>query len=325
MVQRRTPIIIFVLAIPILTELLTSNIPFPEIFIPVNYLFLILFYSIPILMIREVVLRYRLGIAGLFLLGLAYGFLNEGVVARTLFATGEVMFIEAYQIYNIAGVNFPWIFFMVPWHALCAVIYPIVLIQAMYPHTREESWLSVRQMWIFGSLVAAIGSIMFFNGERFPTISVGYLVFSWLCIIALVYGAFRVSKAHTFSEKLPTVLSRRPFIYGAIFSFWLLGAMVLGGIGAHWLMHIGYAVAVFWLLFRLFVRNGWYNVRDASRFAFGHYVVGSFLTIAVTWGNPLVVIGELIVYAVLVFMYHKITKNEESAKGETIDARTSLS
>ena len=234
------------------------------------------------------------------------------------------MFIESYRIYNIFGVNIPWVFFMVPWHALCAVIYPIVLVGAMYPSQRNVSWLSVRQMWLLGAVVAVIGSVVFFNTERFPAISGGYLVFSWLTIALLVFTAFRVNSMRVFLGETPISPTRRPFVFGSLFSFWMLGAMVIGGVGAHWLVHVAYALFVFWWLYRMFVRNGWFNIRDASRFALGHYVFGALMTIVVSGAHSIVVFGELIVFAVLYFLYRKIKMSERLLESEPFGASAAV-
>ena len=72
--RARLPMFIFVLIIPILTELLTANMLLPVLFVPTNFLFLVLFYSVPILIIREVTLRYSWEYLGYFSWGLHMDF-----------------------------------------------------------------------------------------------------------------------------------------------------------------------------------------------------------------------------------------------------------
>ena len=53
-------------------------------FNPGTFLFLFLGYGVPVLLIREFVVRYNFGLAGTFALGMAYGVFNEGFLAKTM-------------------------------------------------------------------------------------------------------------------------------------------------------------------------------------------------------------------------------------------------
>ncbi len=307
--KKHHALIVFILIIPILTELVTSSTPFPKIFSPVVFIFLLIFYSVPVLIMREIALRNKLGLLGLFVLGLAYGVINEGVVARTLFLTGENMFIESFRQYDHFGINFPWVFFIIPWHALCSVIYPVMLVHAMYPEEKERSWLSIRQMWIWGLIVVVLGSVTFFNTDKYMGIPAGYLVLAWASVVLLVLLALKCKQRIWMYEVGDVKYIRGPIMLGGVSSLWLVLTMILAGVGAPWYVHLIYQIVFFSGIYALLKRKRWINIRDLAHFAIGHYSGGAVITILISMGDALVVVGELIVFALLWALYKKIAKS----------------
>src|SRR5689334_20634057 len=75
---------------PVLTELLSGNIPPQQFFFPPLYLAFVLLYGLPTLVAREIAVRRTLGWGGIFILGLAYGILNEGIASKTLLMAQNV-------------------------------------------------------------------------------------------------------------------------------------------------------------------------------------------------------------------------------------------
>ena len=84
--DRRTVLpALFLLLIPgPLAEVLSQNVALLTFVQPVPFLLVTLTYGVPVLVIRELAVARKLNDAGLILLGLAYGILNEGVLAKTL-------------------------------------------------------------------------------------------------------------------------------------------------------------------------------------------------------------------------------------------------
>jgi hypothetical protein len=81
--RSKAPLALLV-APPVLTEIVSGNTPVRAVLDPRIAIFLVLAYSFPLLIIREISWRCRLSIAGTFFLGLAYGVLNEDLLAKTL-------------------------------------------------------------------------------------------------------------------------------------------------------------------------------------------------------------------------------------------------
>src|SRR5262249_29896854 len=87
---------------PILTEIASGNTPVHALLNPRVAFFLVLAYGSPLLIIRESSLRWQLSTAGMFLQGLAYGIVNEGLLAQTLVRSDHVP-IDKFDHYIYVG------------------------------------------------------------------------------------------------------------------------------------------------------------------------------------------------------------------------------
>jgi hypothetical protein len=151
---------------PILTEIVSGNTPAHTLLDPRIVLFLLMGYSLPLLIIRELSVRWRLSTAGVFLLGLAYGILNEGLIAQTLLRSEHVPIDKFDHYIYAAGFNFSWFCVIVPWHALLAVLFPITLVAFWFPSCSQTTWLATQA---FAALSAVlIGLIVFLGVVRRP-------------------------------------------------------------------------------------------------------------------------------------------------------------
>ena len=125
---------LFLLVVPApLAEILSENVPLLKFFNPVVAALLILSYGLPVLLIRELAAARRIGVAGLFLLGLAYGIYNGGILACTL-TLPEGHPVEVFASFGKTGpLQMGWALMIVPWHALHSVINPILITCWMFP------------------------------------------------------------------------------------------------------------------------------------------------------------------------------------------------
>lgn len=165
----------------ILTELVTANTPVTSFFDPLNLLLLVITYGLPLLVIRDLSVRWKLGFFGVFVLGLAYGIFNEGILAQTLVNSGHLP-IESYDHYfRFGGINTAWAFIIVPWHALHAVIFPLLIIQ--FFHREWDKLLSNSVFAVLCGLIAG-GSLLVVLVHHTPA-----LVFLEILMLALVAAA----------------------------------------------------------------------------------------------------------------------------------------
>jgi hypothetical protein len=163
---RAKAIITLVAIAPILTEIVSGNTPPHALLHPQIALFLIAAYSLPLLVLRELSIRWRLGTLGVFILGLAYGFLNEGLIAQTLIRAERVPMPNFNHYVYAAGVNFSWVAVIVPWHALMAVVFPLALLAHWFPSCSGERWLGNRTFSILAAIL--IAGVAFIGLVRAP-------------------------------------------------------------------------------------------------------------------------------------------------------------
>ncbi len=111
-------------------------------------------YGSAALVIRELVVRFRLSRAGLLVLGLAYGITIEGLALQSLFNPHFLNLDIAYG--RAADVNWPWALYMVGYHALWSITVPITLAELLFPHRASESWLGRLGIGLFAVLLALL-------------------------------------------------------------------------------------------------------------------------------------------------------------------------
>jgi hypothetical protein len=186
MAERTGGLLALVLLTTILPEMLSGNTPAEKLFRPGIFLFLAVAYGAAVLAIREWAVRLRLGAGGIFLAGLAYGLVNEGLFARTIFReTG--MPIDLFDGYGLAlGVNVAWALFIMVWHALASVLFPIVLSHQFFPAAAARPWLGRRTTLALAAAVALLASLFFLSDRTpGPPGTVDRLILLWLAIAAL--------------------------------------------------------------------------------------------------------------------------------------------
>ncbi|MGB8475136.1 MAG: hypothetical protein WCE61_13710 [Candidatus Acidiferrum sp.] len=148
-----------VIIAPLLTEMVSGNTPAHAFLKPQIALFLLMAYGFPLLIIREFSLRRRLSKFGVFCLGLAYGIVNEGLLAQTLLRWEHVPIDKFDHYFYVAGFNLSWALVIVPWHALFAVFFPLVLVASWFPKCAKDLWLEKRS---FAALTTTLVALLVF-------------------------------------------------------------------------------------------------------------------------------------------------------------------
>ncbi len=270
------PAVTLALITPVLTELLSGNEPVRSFFLPGVYGMLVLIYGLPVLLIRELYLQWKLTLPGLFLLGLAYGIFNEGVLAKTLLCSENVP-IDAFDHSTWLGINLPWAVLIVPWHASHAIIFPIALVTLWFPSTARTSWLSARGFWFCALLVTAIGVLIHLT-KNTPITSPLYLVLFEVVIAALIFLSRWTDRTDPFL-RAETKSSLWPAVAG--FSFYpvlVLGLTFCAGFKLPGIVICLVAIVLLASYYRLLTQKGWLGLTSFVSFALGDYLSGSLLT-----------------------------------------------
>lgn len=155
-------IVAVMLLAPVLTELLTGNVPLTGFLNPLTFFFLATIgYGFPILLLREFAIRRGIGLLGMLPLGLCYGIINEGFLAKTFFLPHKVP-IDAFDQYGFfGGVEVPWAITISTWHALFAFAFPILFAEALFPAGKGKSWLTKKAVLWIGIPVALLSVVIF--------------------------------------------------------------------------------------------------------------------------------------------------------------------
>src|SRR5689334_1076568 len=132
---------LFVLA-PVIGEVLFGAIPLSRL--PFGLLGVVGLYGGGAILVRELVVRRRLGAAWMVVLGLAYGLVEEGLVVQSLFDQHfrGLDFLGYYG--HWLGVSWVWLEFIVPYHAVFSIAIPIVIAELLFPDRRDMPWLGLR-------------------------------------------------------------------------------------------------------------------------------------------------------------------------------------
>ncbi len=110
-------------------------------------------YALPVLLIREALVAWNKWLASLLALGLSYGALNEGLLAKTYFVVSPTSPSLGGGVGHWIGVNWPWVTGITLFHMLVSISVPVVLSFLIFPETRQQRLLSPRSVRIFVALI----------------------------------------------------------------------------------------------------------------------------------------------------------------------------
>ena len=152
-------------------------------------------YGSGVILIREAMIRWKKGWASVFLLGVAYGIVEEGLALWTLFnpLAQPVGVLGFYG--HWLGVNWVWTVGLLIFHSVYSIGLPIFLFGLVFPELKHKSIVSMRGIRI-SVLGLTIDSILLFLLESviYPNYNpgAGLMIFSGIVITILVLAARRL-------------------------------------------------------------------------------------------------------------------------------------
>jgi hypothetical protein len=269
-----------VFSAPVVTEIVSGSTPAHALLDPRIDLFLLMAYSLPLLAIRELALRWRLPTAGVFILGLAYGIWNEGLLAQTLLRFENVPINKFDGYIYLAGFNFSWAALIVPWHAFLAVVFPLALVAGLFPSCAQEGWLGKRVFALLTSIVIALA--LFISTFRKPH---PQMLACLLAMAGLVFASYLLRGRKT-GESRGNHQRAHPFMFGAAaYPVFVLGAIVLAANRAPALVYFTGVAACLAPLAALSGRYHFQCAPAAARLAAGTYFGASLFTMVAGIGQ----------------------------------------
>ncbi|MFI5272696.1 MAG: hypothetical protein ACHQ4H_06650 [Ktedonobacterales bacterium] len=113
----------------------SSTSPAKMIAQPISLPFICLFYGTALLLVREALLRRRLGWTGVLLLGIAFGVVNEGVAAGTWYT----VLPTGYRF--IGPVDLTWIVALTIFHTFLSIVLVAAFVECAFPAFAGRSLL----------------------------------------------------------------------------------------------------------------------------------------------------------------------------------------
>ena len=119
--MKGSPALVLFLLVPAIAELLLGSAPPAEFFNPISFLLLASLYGSGAIIVRELKIRWNKGYVSLFVLGAAYGIIEEGLMVKSFFDP-KWMDLGILGIYGRwQGVNWVWVEWLTIYHAIFSI------------------------------------------------------------------------------------------------------------------------------------------------------------------------------------------------------------
>lgn len=290
---------------------LFGNTPPIIFFQPLVFFGFLLIYGTITLLIREISIKWKLGLFGLLILGVAYGIFNEGIVAKTLLFSKNVP-IPTYDNYGMFfGINFSWFSFITLFHSLHSVIFPILLVYFLFPTVSQTRWVGGKKLTLLSGLglLAGVGLFMDKNSYHADPIYLG--VFTAM-IGALILAAYFLPKFLQIREG--GMFRWKSLIIGMVTFLLYIGMFMVSlrklPLSLYSLYFIVSVVGVYYLLRKLKM----YDIVSLLLFGIGSFMVLGIMAIIGFFPRGLIdgVIVVLIFEILFVVLLFKIRKGNKS-------------
>jgi hypothetical protein len=335
-------VLALLLVAPVVGEVVFGSTPLSRMY---NLIFEVGMYGGAAVLVRELVVRRRLGPSSFIVLGLAYGVFEEGLVLQSLFDQHYpgLDFLGYYG--HGAGTSWPWAAFIVPYHAVFSITIPIGLVHLWSPDAAGRPWLTRAGMAAVATLfvVGCFDLLLFFTLARRPqpaTSATALSVTAALVVaVVLLAGLVSPGRRHPPSEAPAATPTSQASLSNGVARLaglsaglsWFLGVRVLLiGDGNNVLAAVVPATAVvlfafWWNAFSRLTRAR--HLQPAQWYALvagaltSSWLMG-FLISAVSGGPPIInLVGHVLVGLVMFAVLHRLRRRLRTA-GEHPQAGT---
>jgi hypothetical protein len=286
---------------------------------PVSLIFLMLFYGLADLLIREALIRRHLGWVSLVLFGIAFGFINEGVLAGTWYTVKPDGYIY------IGQINYAWAVALTVFHVFISVILPIAFIETIFPSRAGMPLLRRRGIVISAVLFLLLTAIFLFAPSYRPYRIVVYALALALTVIALRLPSTRIIHSLT-TRPVPGLWKLRWAGFFTMLSYFLLiyriPTITLKLAGPHKIAAQGADIALFLLFSALLLRIGrrWtayagWSLRHTLALITGMMAFSTLITVMIPVFWPALELFATIPFFVLLIALNLRLRRREKAIG----------
>jgi hypothetical protein len=256
-------------------------------------------YGSGVVLIREAKIRWNKGWASVFLLGAAYGIVEEGLALRTLFNPTSSVVGNLGVYGHWLGVNWVWTVGLLIFHSVFSIGLPIFIFGLAFPDLKSKSLVSMNgiRLSVLALTVDSILLSIFVN--YWPTEIGGLLIFSSIVVALLVVAAKKLSA--NFMKPVRAEPRWRPrsfFLIGAVFfPTTLLAGGIAAGANLFPLIVMVFDVVASLLILRLVYRSMGTHLNQAHKVAFAFGLVSPIIVfgLAASASFPLVIMNDIIV------------------------------
>ncbi len=185
------PITALLLLSPITSELISGFYKITEFVDPIRLLLISSMYGIGTLLVREIKARRELCYGAVFLLGIAYAIIDEGIATKSFFDPNmvELSILSSYG--RFMGVNLDWAIHIAIYHGVWSILAPIAIIEAIFRDEQDKPWLGLKGLFIVS--MTFIIDVIVLNNELSPY-NPGLLMYL-CCLVAIVFIGLAVLMA----------------------------------------------------------------------------------------------------------------------------------
>lgn len=213
-VMKISPALLLFFLSPAIAELLSGSAPPIEFFNPFGFILLSSLYGSGALIARELKIRWNKGYVSLFILGAAYGIIEEALMVKSFFDPNW-MDLGVLGVYGRwQGVNWVWVEWLTIYHAIFSIAIPITLVELAFPKERNLSWIGNKQFKGLGALLIGVTAFGFlFLTDFYPSI-LQYLLF--LVIVGVLVGVAMKTPIKAGKGGLNRPTPRRSLLFGFV-------------------------------------------------------------------------------------------------------------
>jgi hypothetical protein len=240
-------LVLFFLA-PAIGELLSGSAPPSEFFNPFGLFLLASLYGSGALIVRELKVRWNKGYVSLFVLGAAYGIIEEGLMVKSFFDPEwmDLGILGSYGRWE--GVNWVWAEWLTIYHAIFSIAIPITLVELAYAGRRNRRWIGNRTFVVLVVLLASVTALGYSGLTDYKPPPMQYML-SAITAAAIIFLAWKVPPRTGRKGNLRPLKSSRLALAGflcasSFFLFFMVGPHIVPGAAALMLLGTGLVFAV---------------------------------------------------------------------------------
>jgi len=256
-------------------------------------------YGPGVILIREAKIRWNKGWASVFLLGTAYGIVEEGLALRTLFNPNSSVVGNLGVYGHWLGVNWVWTVGLLIFHSVFSIGLPIFVFGLAFPDLKSKSLVSMNGIRVALLALTTDSVLLSILVNYWPAEIGSLLLFSSVVVILLVVAAKKLPS--DFLKPVRAEPRWRPRTFFLIGSVFFIIPVLAGAIAASAnlfppVIMLFDIVASLWIL-RLVFRSMGTRLNQAHRvaFAFGLIAPVAVFGLLASASFPLIIVNDALV------------------------------